>query len=105
MKKNNVRPSKVIIIGYGLVYILSLIWQTNEFVGFTFGMLAFTDLNELLVLKQRLTLAKWSFLLPLLMLSITYMRVGLTKNFYLSLVLVLLAMAVRYFSYRKEIQE
>lgn len=98
MKNKTLGPSKVTIIVYGLVYLLSLLWQVNESIGFMMGLLAFTDLNELLVLKQKLSLAKWSFLIPLLMLGITYLRVGLTKNFYLSLVLVILAMTVSYFS-------
>lgn len=98
MKNKTLRPSKVTIIVYGLLYLLSLLWQVNESIGFMMGLLAFTDLNELLVLKKKLPLAKWSFLIPLMMLGITYLRVGLTKNFYLSLILVILAMTVSYFS-------
>ena len=101
MKNKTLRPSKVTIIANSFFYLLSLLWQTSEFLGLVFGLVAFAELNEWLLLKKKTTLAKCSFLLPPLMLGISYLRWGAGKNLYLAMILVLLIMAVTYiFNYK-----
>ena len=97
MKRKKWQPSLFEIISYSLIYILSLIWEINQVIGFTFGILAWTSLMELLVLKKKTTLAKSCFLIPVVMLYLLYLRLGSTVNIYIALVLVIIAMVGAYF--------